>query len=161
MDERKKQMIEAYKERVTDAEDLWVKARKFGDRFHYEMELVMRGLVEFGNEHPFYNEMVHWKEVSLSEQTMWSLKVGVAGTCDGLVKLPNGSYRLIDFKTTMKPKKREYCYDYAIQLGIYRLMIEDLFGIEVEDAQILMLHYDIDTGKTIQSQIFYYSHKQI
>ncbi len=161
MDDYKRQMIESYKQKHQDCEELWAKCRKFGDRFHLEMELIMKGQVGYDNSHPFADEMNTWAEVSLSEQTMWSIRTGLAGTCDGLVRLPNGDYRLIDFKTTMKNKTRSYCSDYAIQLGMYKMMIEDLYDVKITDSKILMLHYNISDGSTIKPLVFSWDYKQL
>lgn len=74
------------------------------------------------------------------EQQFYSLTHGFAGTCDLVAKI-GGKLTVIDFKTTNPSYYNPdgiYAENYA-QLGAYILGLEEMLGIEVEEAEIVNL----------------------
>jgi RecB family exonuclease len=107
---------------------------------------------------PWFNEIA---EVVLSETSFASGKLKLAGTVDALVKLHDGTYQLVDFKTSIKEKTRSSCYDYFVQLGLYTLLLEEQLKIEIPTAAIFMLYYDIETLAPIKPLRFDTNEKQL
>ena len=67
----------------------------------------------------------------------WTLPVrviGYAGTFDMLATMKDGSYALLDWKTSYKEKPDYQLADYRMQLGAYTQAIEQMYDIEIEQA---------------------------
>ena len=71
------------------------------------------------------------------EQSLYSQQLGVAGTVDCIAEY-NGELAIIDFKTSKKPKPREWIDGYFIQCAAYACMLYELTGIAVKKFVILM-----------------------
>ena len=61
----------------------------------------------------------------------------VAGTTDCIAEY-NGKLSVIDFKTSRRPKKEEWIDDYYMQTFAYKLMFEEMTGIEIQQIVILV-----------------------
>ena len=61
----------------------------------------------------------------------------VAGTTDCIAEY-NGQLSIIDFKTSRRPKKEEWIDDYYMQTFAYKLMFEEMTGIEIQQIVILV-----------------------
>lgn len=71
------------------------------------------------------------------EQSMFSQKYRIAGTvdvCAEFDKVPS----IIDHKTSLRPKKKEWIYNYFLQKTGYALMLEELTGIKIEQIVTLI-----------------------
>lgn len=64
------------------------------------------------------------------EQQLYSHHLKVAGTVD-LIAHYDGDLCVIDFKTSLRPKKFEYLHGYFMQMSAYAVMFEELTGINV------------------------------
>jgi genome maintenance exonuclease 1 len=64
-----------------------------------------------------------------------------AGTTD-CVGVWNGEPAIIDFKQSLKHKKREWITDYFCQLGSYALAHNEMFGTDIKKGVILMCVQD-------------------
>ena len=64
------------------------------------------------------------------EIPLFSDLLRVAGTTDCIAEY-NGQLSIIDFKTSRKPKKEEWIDDYYMQTFAYKLMFEEMTGIEI------------------------------
>ena len=71
------------------------------------------------------------------EIPLFSDLLRVAGTCDCIAEY-NGQLSVIDFKTSRKPKKEEWIDDYYMQTFAYKLMFEEMTGIEIQQIVILV-----------------------
>ena len=71
------------------------------------------------------------------EQSLYSQQLGVAGTVDCIAEY-NGELAIIDFKTSAKPKPREWIDHYFVQCAAYACMLYELTGIPVKKFVILM-----------------------
>lgn len=87
-------------------------------------------------------------ELRASECQMFSKKLRIAGTTD-CVGLFDNKVSVIDFKTSRKPKKREWIDGYFIQGDGYGTMWQELSGEKVEQIVII-----IATDGLKESQVF-------
>lgn len=71
------------------------------------------------------------------EESMYSLELGIAGTVDCIAEY-NGELAIIDFKTSKKPKPREWIDHYFVQCAAYACMLYELTGIIVKKFVIIM-----------------------
>ena len=91
------------------------------------------------------------------EQSLYSLQLGIAGTVDCIAE-HNGELAIIDFKTSKKPKPREWIDDYFVQCAAYACMLFELTGIIVKKFVIIMscedgecvVYEERDKGKYIK-----------
>ena len=72
-----------------------------------------------------------------NEIALYSDLLRVAGTADCIAEY-NGVPSVIDFKTSRKPKKEEWIDDYYMQTFAYKLMFEEMTGIEIKQIVILV-----------------------
>tara|TARA_B100000929_G_scaffold68670_1_gene52425 strand:- start:99 stop:797 length:699 start_codon:yes stop_codon:yes gene_type:complete len=72
-----------------------------------------------------------------NEIALYSDLLRVAGTADCIAEY-NGVPSVIDFKTSRKPKKEEWIDDYYMQTFAYKLMFEEMTGIEIKQVVILV-----------------------
>lgn len=71
------------------------------------------------------------------EGSLYSLQLGIAGTVDCIAEY-NNELAIIDFKTSKKPKPREWIEHYFVQCAAYSCMFYELTGIPVKKYVILM-----------------------
>lgn len=71
------------------------------------------------------------------EESMYSLQLGIAGTVDCIAEY-KGELSIIDFKTSKKPKPKEWIEHYFVQCAAYACMLYELTGIIVKKFVIIM-----------------------
>jgi len=71
------------------------------------------------------------------EGSLYSKELGVAGTVDCIAEY-DGELAIIDFKTSKKPKPREWIEHYFVQCMAYGCMLYELTGISVKKLVIIM-----------------------
>jgi len=71
------------------------------------------------------------------EGSLYSKQLGVAGTVDCIAEY-DGELAIIDFKTSKKPKPREWIDHYFVQCMAYGCMLYELTGISVKKLVIIM-----------------------
>ena len=71
------------------------------------------------------------------EGSLYSKQLGIAGTVDCIAEY-NGELAIIDFKTSKKPKPREWIDHYFVQCMAYGCMLYELTGISVKKLVIIM-----------------------
>ena len=71
------------------------------------------------------------------EGSLYSKQLGIAGTVDCIAEY-NGELAIIDFKTSKKPKPREWIEHYFVQCMAYGCMLYELTGIPVKKLVIIM-----------------------
>ena len=76
-----------------------------------------------------------------NEIALYSDLLRVAGTADCIAEY-NGVLSVIDFKTSRKPKKEVWIDDYYMQTFAYKLMFEEMTGIEIQQIVILVACVD-------------------
>ena len=72
------------------------------------------------------------------EGSLYSKELGVAGTVDCIAEY-DGELAIIDFKTSAKPKPRDWIDGYFVQCAAYACMYYELTGIPVKKFVILLL----------------------
>ena len=65
------------------------------------------------------------------EGSLYSKQLGIAGTVDCIAEY-DGELAIIDFKTSKKPKPREWIEHYFVQCMAYGCMLYELTGISVK-----------------------------
>ena len=71
------------------------------------------------------------------ESGLYSNVLGIAGTVDCIAEF-DGELAVIDFKTSSKPKKREWIDHYFVQCAAYACMFYELTNMPVKKFVILM-----------------------
>ena len=71
------------------------------------------------------------------EGTLYSKQLGVAGTVDCIGEF-DGELSIIDFKTSKKPKPRDWIEHYFVQCAAYACMFYELTEIPVKKLVIIM-----------------------
>jgi len=69
--------------------------------------------------------------VYLQEAALYSDYLRIAGRVDCIAEY-NGKLSIIDFKTSAEEKKEAYLYDYYVQETAYACMLQELYGVKVE-----------------------------
>jgi len=71
------------------------------------------------------------------EGSLYSKQLGIAGTVDCIAEF-DGELAIIDFKTSKKPKPREWIEHYFVQCMAYGCMLYEITGIPVKKLVIIM-----------------------
>jgi genome maintenance exonuclease 1 len=71
------------------------------------------------------------------EGSLYSKQLGIAGTVDCIAE-HNGELAIIDFKTSKKPKPREWIEHYFVQCMAYGAMFYELTDIPIKKLVIIM-----------------------
>ena len=71
------------------------------------------------------------------EGSLYSKQLGIAGTVDCIAEY-NGELAIIDFKTSKKPKPRDWIEHYFVQCMAYGCMLYELTDISVKKLVIIM-----------------------
>lgn len=76
-------------------------------------------------------------EVHGIEQPLFSHKLRLAGTADFIGRYDN-LLSIVDFKTALRLKKKEYVHGYFMQLTAYAFMFEEMTGHRIEQGVVLI-----------------------
>ena len=87
----------------------------------------------FGQLKPFLEQNIN--EVLGIEIPLYSYKLKTAGRCDLVCKLNNVN-TILDFKTSLRPKKEEWITNYYYQATAYAIMVEELYNIKIPNICI-------------------------
>jgi preprotein translocase subunit Sss1 len=80
-------------------------------------------------------------ETMLTEAQVYSYQHEYAGTLDMLAWFPNPSrIVLLDWKTSNKEKKIEYCDHHFLQLAAYSQALRETYGVEVHGASVCIFY---------------------
>ncbi len=71
------------------------------------------------------------------EGPLYSKELGIAGTVDCIAEY-DGELAIIDFKTSKKPKPRDWIEHYFVQCMAYGCMLYEMTGISVKKLVIIM-----------------------
>ena len=83
------------------------------------------------------SELKRINNIYALEGSLYSKQLGVAGTVDCIAEY-DGELAIIDFKTSKKPKPREWIEHYFVQCMAYGCMLYELTGISVKKRVIIM-----------------------
>jgi genome maintenance exonuclease 1 len=143
-----KASIQKWRERVgeTEANKVSGKASRRGTSLHSVCEAYIQNedgylegetpnIVElFKTIEPFFERVdnIHGVELAL-----YSDHFGLAGRTDLIAEF-DGTLSVIDYKTSNRPKKREWCENYFAQGAFYGVAYEELTSIPVSQVVIIM-----------------------
>lgn len=92
------------------------------------------------SKHLFYiakSELDKIDNIHALENSMYSLQLGIAGTVDCVAEY-DSELAIIDFKTSKKPKPKDWIDHYFVQCAAYACMLYELTGIIVKKFVIIM-----------------------
>ena len=82
-------------------------------------------------------ELRNINNIRALEGSLYSKYLGIAGTVDCIAEY-NNELAIIDFKTSKKPKPREWVEHYFVQCMAYGCMLYEITGISVKKLVIIM-----------------------
>ena len=82
-------------------------------------------------------ELSRINEIHSLEGALYSKQLGIAGTVDCIAE-HDGELAIIDFKTSKKPKPREWIEHYFVQAMAYGCMLYEMKNIAVKKLVIIM-----------------------
>ena len=130
---------------VEEADRITKKATSRGTDMHTLVEQYLKNLDCNSNVLPI-SEMLFQiavpalkriNNIHALEGSLYSLFLGIAGTVDCIAEY-EGELAIIDFKTSKKPKPREWIEGYFVQCCAYACMLHEMTGISVKNFVIIM-----------------------
>jgi genome maintenance exonuclease 1 len=131
------QAIQEWRNRVGEekANAISTKAARRGTRVHQMCEDYLNNNNHLSRAMPIDVETFNTikpilhniDNISCQEKRLYSHHLGLAGTVDCIAEY-NGKRSVIDFKTSLKPKKHEWVTNYFMQESAYAIMWEELTG---------------------------------
>lgn len=114
---------EAYAEALNETKDMTKEEQECGRRLFFNF---------YGTD--FYSRI---NRIVMQESPVWSmLGGGYAGRLDLLVEDDLSQIKLVDFKSSRKPKKREWIRNYEMQAAAYSVACNEQFGFFPKRAEI-------------------------
>jgi len=99
-----------------------------------EIEMGKKLFLQFLNTTDFYERM---EDVMYQEIPLWSfISGGYAGRMDLSMWAKSRIPKLVDFKTSRKPKKEEWIEDYKLQTSAYSVALHERYGIFPQSVEI-------------------------
>ena len=80
-------------------------------------------------------------KVYMQECALYSDVYRLAGRVDCIADV-RGKLTVLDFKTSMKPKKRQWIHDYYLQAAAYSFMLEEMYGVKADQTLIMIAVQD-------------------
>lgn len=116
-----------------------------GTDMHFLVENYLYNIPELPEVQPLSQFLFKIAKVELNkinnihalEGAMYSKVLGIAGTVDCIAEY-DGELAIIDFKTSKKPKPREWIDHYFVQCMAYACMLYEITGIMVKKLVIIM-----------------------
>lgn len=130
-----------------EAEKIKVEASTIGNGMHQNLENYILGkemtgtlmaktlakvIIKGGMQ---YVDEVWGTEVALYSKDLY------AGTTD-LIGLHKGTPAIMDFKNSLRPKKKEWIEDYFMQLAAYALAHNEMFGTDISRGVVMVATRD-------------------
>ncbi len=146
---KKAQFFKEWRERIgeEEANKITTKATRRGTSMHTVVENYLANKSDyFGKSQPNVIELFntikpiidsHLDNIAGIEIPLWSKQLGVAGRCDCVADW-KGEKAILDWKTSNKIKKKEWCEDYFLQATAYSIMFEERTGIPINSIVIVM-----------------------
>ena len=150
---KKAQFFKEWRERIgeEEANKITTKATRRGTSMHTVVENYLANNSDyFGKSQPNVREMFntikpfidsHLDNIAGIEIPLWSKKLGVAGRCDCVADW-KGEKAILDWKTSNKIKRKEWCEDYFLQATAYSIMFEERTGKSIDQIVILVVTED-------------------
>jgi len=130
---------------VEEADRITKKATSRGTDMHLLTENYLFNIPELPEVQPISkflfdiarSELNNIDNIHALESSLYSKQLGIAGTVDCIAEY-NGELAIIDFKTSKKPKPREWVEHYFVQCMAYGCMLYEMTGIAVKKLVIIM-----------------------
>ena len=100
----------------------------------FPQDILPISQILFSTAKPYLNNI---NNIHALENSLYSKVLGVAGTVDCIAEY-NGELAVIDFKTSKKPKPKDWIEHYFVQAAAYACMLYELTGIIVKKLVIIM-----------------------
>lgn len=147
----KKESLQKWEDRVGQKEAEYIKRRAGvrGNKFHKLMELYLMNDLYFSGfpdglmpdmKQAFYDMQPVLDRIGNIwniEAPLYSHSLGLAGRTD-LVAVYDGAMSIIDFKTSLKPKREEWITNYFEQGTAYALMYEERTNIPIKQVVVII-----------------------
>ena len=141
----KAQQIQEWRNRVgaAEANKISSRASKRGTSIHSLCEEYLLGknpapalpdVEVFSTLRPILDRI---DNIHCLETQLYSHHLRVAGTVDCIAEF-DGKLHIIDFKTSSRPKSRDWIHDYFMQTSAYAVMFEEMTGVPVGRLLIIM-----------------------
>ncbi len=99
-----------------------------------EREVGKNLFLNFHNNSEFYNRI---GKILFQEEPLWSSKGGgYAGRMDLAIESKEGSAKIIDFKTSRKPKREEWIENYKMQIAAYSIALHERYSVFPKSCEI-------------------------
>ena len=152
--EEDKAGIAAWKERVghKEAERIKIEAANRGSSLHkflesYLLDKLNMDLLEEDNQVKKMGEKIIENGIKNKLSVIYGVEATLyypnkyAGTAD-CIGIYEGKETIVDFKQSNKPKKKEYIFDYFLQLGAYSLAHNIIYNSKITQGVILLCTVD-------------------
>ena len=152
--EEDKAGIAAWKERVghKEAERIKIEAANRGSSLHkflesYLLDKLNMDLLEEDNQVKKMGEKIIENGIKNKLSEIWGVEATLyypnkyAGTAD-CIGIYEGKETIVDFKQSNKPKKKEYIFDYFLQLGAYSLAHNIVYNSKITQGVVLLCTVD-------------------
>ena len=150
-----KEFFASWRRRVGDAEadKITRKATSRGTDTHTLIEQYLRNMDCNSDVLPISEmlfqvaipELKRINNIYALEGSLYSKYLGIAGTVDCIAE-HDGELSVIDFKTSKKPKPKEWIEHYFVQCCAYACMLHELTGLSVKKFVIIMT---CETGECV------------
>ena len=146
--------IAAWKERVghKEAERIKIEAANRGSSLHkflesYLLDKLNMDLLEEDNQVKKMGEKIIENGIKNKLSVIYGVEATLyypnkyAGTAD-CIGIYEGKETIVDFKQSNKPKKKEYIFDYFLQLGAYSLAHNIIYNSKITQGVVLLCTVD-------------------
>jgi genome maintenance exonuclease 1 len=142
------------KQATSRGTDMHTLAEMYLKNEEFNSEVLPISQMLFGIAKPYLNKI---NNIHALENSLYSKVLGIAGTVDCIAEY-NGELAVIDFKTSKKPKPRDWIEHYFVQCAAYACMLYEMTGIMVKKFVIIMacengeceIYEEYDKGKYIK-----------
>jgi CRISPR/Cas system-associated exonuclease Cas4 (RecB family) len=142
------------KQATSRGTDMHTLAENYLKNEEFSSEVLPISQMLFGITKPYLNKI---NNIHALENSLYSKVLGIAGTVDCIAEY-NGELAVIDFKTSKKPKPRDWIEHYFVQCAAYACMLYEMTGIMVKKFVIIMacengeceIYEEYDKGKYIK-----------
>jgi len=154
--------IKAWRERVGEKEANRIsnQASRRGTNVHSMCEQYVNNELDasefmphekamFNSIKPILKERID--NVYAQEMPLWSSYLGVAGRVDCIAEY-DGRLSVIDYKTSSKPKKKEWIGSYFQQASAYCVMFEERTGIPIDKIVIVIAVENADAQVFVEKR---------
>ena len=108
----------------------------------------------------FINELDKIDNIHCLETTLISHKLKYAGTVDCIAEY-EGKLSVIDFKTSLKPKKESYIDSYFLQTAAYAMAYNEMTGTKIDDLVIIIGVDKLDKAQVFKQSLINWENKFI